>query len=325
MRYGLYMPNFGFGDPGTLVALARDAEAAGWDGFFIWDHIAGYDNTMCDPWVALGAVAQATQRIRIGTTVTPVPRRRPHKLARETVTIDRLSSGRLVFGVGSGEGPPEYERLGESADHPVRGEMLDEALDLITRLWSGEAVDHVGTHYRVEGARFRPTPLQQPRIPIWVGGVWPRPRPMRRAAGWDGVIPLFDIAEGESDVEQLRACREYIHAHRSSDAPFDVVSVGATPGDDPEQAREMVSRYRDAGATWWLESMRDKILSAAMGSARQGTSCRRALSETRFTKTVVVLEVPRQRRTPRCASLPTSSSSCGAMFVKTVTGNPCLR
>jgi alkanesulfonate monooxygenase SsuD/methylene tetrahydromethanopterin reductase-like flavin-dependent oxidoreductase (luciferase family) len=256
MNYGLYVPNFGaFGDPATMVSLAESAEANGWDGFFIWDHIAGYDNTMCDPWAALGAVAQATERIRIGTTVTPVPRRRPHKLARETVTVDRLSGGRLVFGVGSGEGPPEYDRLGEPADHRVRGEMLDEALDVITRLWSGEVVDHVGTHYRVEGARFRPTPLQQPRIPVWVGGVWPHRRPMRRAAKWDGVIPLFDLPEDAGDLAALRACLTYIKEHRSSDGPFDVVYTGTTPGHDRERTREIVERYRDAGVTWWLESI----------------------------------------------------------------------
>ena len=256
MNYGLYLPNFGaFGNPATMVSLAEDAEASGWDGFFIWDHIAGFDNTMCDPWVALGAIAQSTQRIRIGTTVTPVPRRRPHKLARETVTVDRLSRGRLVLGVGSGEGPPEYGRLGEPAEHRVRGEMLDEALDVITQLWSGEPVEHVGTHYRVEGARFRPTPCQQPRIPVWVGGIWPHRKPMRRAAKWDGVIPLFDIRDDASDLEPLRACLAYIQAYRSSDAPFDVVYTGITPGDDQERTREIVERYRDAGVTWWLEAI----------------------------------------------------------------------
>jgi alkanesulfonate monooxygenase SsuD/methylene tetrahydromethanopterin reductase-like flavin-dependent oxidoreductase (luciferase family) len=254
MHYGVYLPNFGpFGEPATMVSLAEDAEASGWEGFFIWDHIAGFDNTMCDPWVALGAVAQATERIRIGTTVTPVPRRRPHKLARETVTIDRLSGGRFVFGVGSGEGPPEYDLLGEAADQRVRGEMLDEALDLITGLWRGEPVDHRGTYYRVEETRFRPTPLQQPRIPVWVGGFWPHRRPMRRAAEWDGVFPLFDYLE--DDLEPLRACLAYIQTHRSSDAPFDVVHSGTTPGDNEERTREIVERYRDAGVTWWLEAI----------------------------------------------------------------------
>ena len=256
MNCGLYLPNFGaFGDPNTMVSLAVDAEASGWDGFFIWDHIAGFENSMVDPWVALGAIAQATQHIRIGTTVTPVPRRRPHKLARETVSVDRLSAGRMIFGVGTGEGAPEYDNLGEAAEHRVRGEMLDEALEVITGLWRGDRVDHTEAHYRVEGARFQPAPVQQPRIPIWVGGIWPHRKPMRRAARWDGVIPLFDPRLDEHDLGPLRACLEYIRSHRSSDAPFDVVYTGITAGGDEARAKETLARYREAGVTWWLEAI----------------------------------------------------------------------
>ncbi len=254
MKTGLYLPNFGsWGDPAVMVSLAVDAEASGWDGFFIWDHIGGFDNTMVDPWVALGAVAQATTTIRIGTTVTPVPRRRPQKLARETTTVDRLSGGRFVFGVGSGEGAPEFDNMGENTVHRERGAMLDEALDVITKLWTGERVDHRGEHYTIEGARFIPTPVQQPRIPIWVGGIWPHTRPMRRAARWDGVMPLLRLSEGEGEPEALRACVDYILAHRESDGPFDVVYSGVTPGDDPTRAADIVGSFADSGATWWLE------------------------------------------------------------------------
>lgn len=256
MHYGLYLPNFGaFGDAQTLVSLALDAEASGWDGFFIWDHIAGFDNTMVDPWVGLAAVAQATRTLRIGTTVTPVPRRRPHKLARETVSLDRLSGGRLIFGVGTGEGAPEYEHLGEEGEHRVRGAMLDEALEVITGLWRGEALDHRGTHYQVQTKGFRPTPVQEPRIPIWVGGFWPHRKPMRRAARFDGVIPLFDVGPGESDLDPLRACLDYLRSQRTSDAPFDIVKTGITPGDDVGRAQDTVGRYREAGVTWWLEAI----------------------------------------------------------------------
>jgi alkanesulfonate monooxygenase SsuD/methylene tetrahydromethanopterin reductase-like flavin-dependent oxidoreductase (luciferase family) len=254
MNTGLYLPNFGsWGDPIAMVSLATDAEASGWDGFFIWDHIGGFKNAMVDPWVALGAVAQATTTITIGTTVTPVPRRRPQKLARETTTVDQLSGGRFVFGVGSGEGAPEYDNMGENTVHRERGAMLDEALDLITRLWTGEPVDHRGTYYTVEGARFVPTPVQTPRIPIWVGGIWPFTRPMRRAARWDGVMPLLRLSEGESEAEALRACVDYISSHRESGDPFDVVYSGVTPGDNPTRAAEIVGSFADAGATWWLE------------------------------------------------------------------------
>ena len=256
MNTALYLPNFGsWGDPTAMVSLATDAEASGWDGFFIWDHIGGFENTMVDPWVALGAVAQATSTITIGTTVTPVPRRRPQKLARETTTVDRLSGGRFVFGVGSGEGASEFDDMGETTVHRERGEMLDEALDVITELWTGESVNHRGAHYTVERARFAPTPVQKPRIPIWVGGFWPYKRPMRRAARWDGVVPLLRLSEGESETEALRACVDYISSHRESADPFDVVYSGVTPGDYPTRAAEIVGPFADAGATWWLEAI----------------------------------------------------------------------
>ena len=255
MKYGLYLPNFGaFGDPAVMVSLAVEAEASGWDGFFIWDHIGGFDNTMVDPWVALGAVALATEHIRLGTTVTPVPRRRPHKLARETVTVDRLSNGRLIFGVGTGEGVAEFDHLGETVDHRVRGDMLDEALEVITDLWRANRVDRSGRHYRVEQTTFVPPPVQQPRIPVWVGGIWPHRKPMRRAANWDGVIPLFDTND-ESDLDQLSACIDYISERRSIDTPFDVVYTGVTPGADSTRAQEIVASYRERGVTWWLEAI----------------------------------------------------------------------
>lgn len=254
MNSGLYLPNFGsWGDPTTMVSLATDAEASGWDGFFIWDHIGGFNNTMVDPWVALGAVAQATTSITIGTTVTPVPRRRPQKLARETTTVDRLSGGRFVFGVGTGEGAPEFDNMGENIVHKERGAMLDEALDVITQLWTGERVNHRGTHYTLEDAVFVPTPIQTPRIPVWVGGLWPYTKPMRRAARWDGVMPLLRVSDGENETDALRACVDYISSHRESDDHFDVVYSGVTPGSNPTRAAEIVGSFADAGATWWLE------------------------------------------------------------------------
>lgn len=256
MQHGLYLPNFGsWGDPTEVVSLAVEAETAGWDGFFIWDHIGEWRNTMVDPWVALGAVAQATSTIRIGTAVTPVPRRRPQKLARETATLDRLSGGRFVFGVGSGPGGAEFGPMGDEDSARTRGAMLDEALDVIADLWSGAPVDHRGVHYRIEGAQFLPTPVQQPRIPVWVGGFWPNVKPMQRAARWDGVMPLFRQSEDKPEEELLRECVEYIRAHRETDAPFDVVQVGVTPGDDPVRAAEIVGGFGDAGATWWLEAI----------------------------------------------------------------------
>src|SRR5689334_13471095 len=179
--------------------MARDAEAAGWDGFFLWDHVILWPTPTCDPWVALAAVALATERVRIGPLVTPLPRRRITKLARETVTLDHLSNGRLVLGVGIGLGPWEWEYLGEETDLRTRGAMLDEGLELLTKLWSGEPVMHEGRFYTCRGDKgpndptpiptpFLPRPVQ-PRIPVWVAGTWPKKPPFRRAARWDGVVP----------------------------------------------------------------------------------------------------------------------------------------
>jgi alkanesulfonate monooxygenase SsuD/methylene tetrahydromethanopterin reductase-like flavin-dependent oxidoreductase (luciferase family) len=209
-----------------------------------------------DPWVALTAAAMTTRRIRLGTLVTPLPRRRPWKLARETVTLDRLSGGRLVLGVGIGDpADREYADFGEDADPKARARRLDEGLAVLTGLWSGEPFSFEGEFYRVREAIFQPRPVQSPRIPIWVGGFWPSKPPMRRAARWDGVNPLKRTSDGfpaltPDDVRDLMA---YIDAFREGDAPFDVVISGETPGDDRARAGEHVAAYAAAGATWWIE------------------------------------------------------------------------
>ncbi|MBN2304757.1 MAG: LLM class flavin-dependent oxidoreductase, partial [Anaerolineae bacterium] len=205
-----------------------------------------------DPWIALAAIAMSTGRIKIGTTVTPLPRRRPWKVARETVSLDRLSGGRLVLGVGIGLGELEWDNLGEESDPKVRGPMLDEALDVLAGLWRGEPFSYEGRFYRVKDAHFIPAPVQQPRIPVWVGGFWPNKAPMRRAARWDGVFPLFYELEGD-EVAHLRDTVAYVREHRDSDAPFDVIAMGSTFDADPVPAAATVARYAEAGATWWLE------------------------------------------------------------------------
>ncbi|MBN1310613.1 MAG: LLM class flavin-dependent oxidoreductase [Anaerolineae bacterium] len=255
MKYGIYLPNFGpYGDARVLAGLAQDAEKAGWDGFFLWDHIAGWKLPIVDVWVALAAIAMHTKRIRIGTTVTPLPRRRPWKVARETVSLDHLSGGRLILSVGIGLGEDEWDHLGEETDPKRRGAMLDEALDILVGLWTGELFSYAGQHYTVQDAHFLPRPVQQPRIPIWVGGFWPNKAPFRRAAKWDGVFPLFLEAEGEGqELAQLEEALSYINAQRPSEQPQDIVCMGITPGDEAEQATDMVRKRADLGATWWLE------------------------------------------------------------------------
>jgi alkanesulfonate monooxygenase SsuD/methylene tetrahydromethanopterin reductase-like flavin-dependent oxidoreductase (luciferase family) len=257
MRYGINMPPFGeFGEARALAELAREAEAVGWDGFFIWDHIL-FDigwHPLVDPWVALAAVAMSTSRVRLGTMLTPLPRRRPWKLARETVSVDRLSGGRLTLGVGIGDPAQwEYGFFGEPTDAKQRAAMLDEGLEVLKGLWSGELFGFAGEHYKLDEMKFVPKPIQEPRIPIWVGGWWPNKRPMRRAARWDGVIP--GRLDGQLSPGDWRDLLAYIAQHRASDAPFDAVHTGATPGDDPARDAETVATYAEAGVNWWIEDV----------------------------------------------------------------------
>ena len=267
MHYGLGVPNVGEHlDALTLAHLAQDAEAAGWEGFFLWDHVvpaAVVSPTLpvVDPWIALTAIALRTRTIRIGPLVTPLPRRRPTKLARETVSLDQLSGGRLTLGVGIGDFLYEWDYLGEVADKRVRGAMLDEALEVVTGLWTGQPFSYRGAHYTVAGTPpeeawqtvFLPTPLQQPRIPIWVAGIWPNKAPFRRAARWDGACPVkWDGAMTPSDVRELVA---YIMRYRSSSEPFDVVIGGYTLADEDGTSVATLAQCAEAGATWWVEDL----------------------------------------------------------------------
>ena len=255
MYFGVNIPAFAdFSDPRVLADLAYDAETAGWDGFFIWDAMF-FDPTfhpMADPWVSLAAVALRTKTIKIGTMVTPIARRRPWKLARETVSVDRLSNGRLILGVGLGD-PVQWEFgfFDEVTDSKIRAQRLDEGLDVLTGLWTGEPFHYEGVQYKVKEVIFRPTPVQVSRIPIWVGGWWPHKAPLRRAARWDGVCPVK--GDGSITSDEWKELLAYIQAHRTHNTPFDAVHSAATPGDNPTQAAKMVEPYVEAGVTWWIE------------------------------------------------------------------------
>ena len=224
-RRAIFVAPFGeLSEPRVLARLAAETEAAGWDGFFVWDHIVYTGVThLADPWVALAAIASATERVRIGALVTPTPRRRVQKLARETVTLDRLSGGRLVFGVGiGGDRHGEFEPFGDEADARERARRLDADLARLVELWGGE---------------FQPVPVQQPRIPVWAAARWPNRRPVRRALRWDGVFPI-DLP-GPDALAELAA---EIRAERNG--AFDVV-VSNPAGED-------VRPWETAGATWCL-------------------------------------------------------------------------
>lgn len=250
MRFAINVPNFGpFGDPTVLAELARLAEDAGWDGMFIWDHVLWIDSEnhpVAEPWVSLAAMAAATSRMRIGPMITPLPRRRPWQVARQAVTLDQLSGGRLNLGVGiGGDWFGDYSRFGEPTDNRVHGEQLDEALDLLCGLWSGETFSYSGAHYTVRETQFLPRPRQLPRIPIWVAGVWPGTKPFRRAARYDGVAPIFRDESRPPAPDDVRALAAYIAQHRSAAEPFDIVLAGAPRADAEYQA------LAEAGVTWY--------------------------------------------------------------------------
>ena len=249
MKFAVDVPPFGtFGDPQVLADLAAAADRAGWDGFFVWDHIMYSEPVpFADPWISLAAMATTTERIRLGPLVTPLPRRRPWKLARESVTLDHLSGGRLVLGVGLGiDFWREYSAFtGEAADDVERALLLDEGLEIVTRLWSGEAATWAGERLSVQGARFLPRPVQQPRIPVWTAALWPlRPGPARRASRWDGVVP-FGVA-GRLTPDDVGTLVREVTRHRDDDLPPPDVCV--------EAPLERADDYEEAGATWLLRA-----------------------------------------------------------------------
>lgn len=257
MQYALYLPNFGAEHSArSLADLAYEAEQAGWDGIYLWDHIIAEAEgvPMVDVWVALAAMAMSTTRIRLGTTVTPLPRRHPWKLARETVTLDHLSNGRLTLGVGLGIAE-EYETFGQDSDKKVRAAKLDEGLEILAGLWSGKPFEHHGSAYQVDKVTFQPPCLQQPRIPVWVGGWWPTRAPFHRAARWDGVIPLKLSGDNLLTPEDVVELRDFIRSQRTSNEPFDIAIINWTGLADPEAAAAKVASYAEVGTTWWLESL----------------------------------------------------------------------
>lgn len=249
MRSGLFLPLFdALADPALVARLCVEAEEAGWDGVFVWDNLRYVEPVVdvADPWITLAALAAATERIRLGPMVTPLARRRPVKVARETATLDRLSGGRLTLGVGLGSDAfaSEYSMTGEELDDRRRANMLDESLEILASAWSGEPVHHRGDHYVVDGMRFLPRPVQRPGVPVWVAGYYGKSKPLRRAARYQGFFPLglenpAQLAEIVGDVTSLRG-----EAGGDLTEPYDV-TVALEPGDDP-------APYAAAGATWWL-------------------------------------------------------------------------
>jgi len=258
-RCAIGVPNVGsFGDPSLLVDLAVAAEEHGWDGFFVWDHQLYWDPEwhVADPVVVVAAIAARTARLRIGILVNVLARRRVGKVARESVTLDQLSQGRLVFGAGLGSRAEEFTAFGEPGDAKERAARLDESLDLLDALWTGEPVTYRGEHLTATDVTMLPRPVQQPRIPIWCGGRWPARAPFRRAARWDGVMPThtgYGLGETMPADEFLAAVR-YTREHRAAPGPFDVAPEGRTDGTEPDRGGHVLP-YAKAGLTWWIEAL----------------------------------------------------------------------
>ncbi|GGU13927.1 LLM class flavin-dependent oxidoreductase [Lentzea flava] len=245
MRFAIYVPCYGdtYGDPAVLCSLAVEAEAAGWDGFFMWDHVVAQP-LVADPWVTLGAVAARTSRIALGPMITPVPRRRPWKLALEASTLQRLSSGRLVLGVGMGV-PRDYTSFGEPSDARSRAARFSEGVELVQELLSGEPVEHRGEVFEVSGVRFAPV-----EVPVWTSGIWPRKVPFLAAARASGLFPIIQDGSGgfavASPEQAARMKADFVAAGGPADGDLAIWGGGARPS-----AAE-VSEYADAGATWLL-------------------------------------------------------------------------
>jgi probable F420-dependent oxidoreductase len=255
MLYGLDVANQGAGsDPRWVIELAQAAEHAGWDGLFMWDHWSfAWGMPSGDPWVILAAVAQATSRLRLGTAITPLSRRRPHVVANTLATLDHLSNGRMVFGAGLGGVLAELAAFGEVTDAKTRAAMLDEGLEVVARLLAGEKVSHHGAYYMIDNVQLLPDSLQRPRMPIWIGAE--SGNALRRAARWDGwVIYTVDsqgkVVNSAADIAQsLAKIQQYRRDAGKDGMPYDVVVTGAShPG-------EHVEEYAALGATWWLETI----------------------------------------------------------------------
>ena len=255
IKFGIYVPNFGlnFGDAVKLANLTKLAEENNWDGFFLWDHILVTrinGPPICNPWVALGLMAYQTEKITIGTTVTPLPRRNPWELARETITVDQISNGRLILGVGLGEPPEvEYGSFGEPFDLRTRREKLDESLQILQGLWTGEPFSFRGKHYTIEEINYLPKAINN-SIPIWVAGQYPLKGPIKRASKYNGMIPLPLHLTGDLTLEDFNDMHDKISVLRG-DSAFDLIRIAKVPK-GPDAMAEL-QPFIDAGVNWFLQ------------------------------------------------------------------------
>ncbi len=257
MKYGLLFANFGnYGDVHLLADLAQQAEEAGWSGVFLMDTLCFEDGPACDPWIALAAMAMRTRRIALGLQVAALSRRRPWKLVREAVTLDHLSGGRLILGVGAGTAyDPGFAAFGEEMDAKKRAAMLDESLEILPGLWSGKPFSFQGEHYHIDPITFLPPPVQTPGIPLWIGGMEWGKGLIERAARFDGVVPFpADGTYAKLTPEKIHQLKRLLDQQRTDSRPFDIIAGGpAFKAVHNQRVRARLQAYAEAGATWFME------------------------------------------------------------------------
>jgi alkanesulfonate monooxygenase SsuD/methylene tetrahydromethanopterin reductase-like flavin-dependent oxidoreductase (luciferase family) len=269
MRFGIDLPPLGrLADPRTALRLAREAEDAGWDAVSTWDHAGfAWGVPAADPFVLLSAVATATERVQLVLGVLAMPRRRPWLTAQAVASLDLLSGGRVVVGAGAGGVKREFEAFGEDGTFATRASLLDEGLDVLDRLLRGEAVDHTGPGYRIDGVTLAPLPVRRPRPPIWIGAH--SPAGYRRAGRWDGWLGTMGDDGTPETPERVAEAVAAIRAARSEDGldgPYDVATLGVT-----EPGGLDVEAYAAAGVTWWFESLHPmKEFDALVARVRAG-------------------------------------------------------
>lgn len=276
LNYGIVLPNWEVnGDAEQLVEYAVEAETVGWDGVFLADHLifpqmrpdeeVTEDLDFPDPWITLAGIAAQTTKLRLGTWITPIPRRQPWQVARDLATLDQLSNGRVILGAGMGT-PTDYTKFGEAWEPRRLGRRYDEAIDVIVGLWRGEPFNHDGEFFSIDDAVLRPTPVQEPRIPIIIGGHWPNKKPFQRGARWDGIIPHYrgdgvvseegikGLVQG-NDVDpeaEVHAMLDYYHG--LTDTPGDIF----LPADPPHRSSGWVDLCEERGVTWLYTRPRDE-------------------------------------------------------------------
>jgi alkanesulfonate monooxygenase SsuD/methylene tetrahydromethanopterin reductase-like flavin-dependent oxidoreductase (luciferase family) len=258
MRFAVFLPPFAeFAEPQRVVQLAQQTEEAGWDGLFLWDHMLAFPGmAVADPWVVMAAVAAVTQRIRLGALVTPLPRRRPWVLSRQMASLDRLSQGRLIGGFGLGDdGWSEYSAFGEAVDPVIRGQMLDESLELLQRFLTGEPVNHDGAHYTVHAPPLLPAPLQSP-LPLWGAVRWPNQKPLARIAKFQGCFPIFHTPGAlpppdPADIETLHSAL----LERGAASDIDIAVRCTLSAETAASVPATVASLEHSGVTWMLEAI----------------------------------------------------------------------